>query len=55
MLANWPTMKQQKTRRCFGVVIIPLKVEDQESQGVSVRLRQITDVLIHQGDAVVVI
>lgn len=35
--------------------VVPLKVKDQESQSVSVGLRQITDVLIHQGDAVVVI
>lgn len=34
---------------------VPLKVQDQERQSVSVGLRQITDVLIHQGDAVVVI
>lgn len=34
---------------------VPLKMKDQESQSVSVGLRQITDVLIHQGGAVVVI
>lgn len=34
---------------------LPLQMDDEEGQGVSVGLWKITDVLIHQGDAVIII